>query len=121
MADQMSEALGVLKANKIVPAKTTAAPPTLIPHILRLPTPVFKRVAAQMLTIDPTARSSMWDDLNKGRMTEIDALQGVIIDLAQRVGIPAKFNSRSRALIKMAEAKNAGSPRLTVSEILSAE
>ncbi len=119
MADQMSEALGVLKANGIVPAKTTAAPAALIPHILRLPTPIFKRVAAQMLTIDPTARSSMWDDLTKGRVTEIDALQGVIIELAQKVGAPTRFNSRSRDLIKKAEAANTGPPGLTVAEILS--
>lgn len=53
IADQMAEALGILKANNITPAKTTAAPPALIPHILRLPTPLFKRVGAKMLTIDP--------------------------------------------------------------------
>lgn len=119
MADQMSEALGVLKANGITPAKTTAAPPALIPHILRLPTPIFKRVAAQMLTIDPTARSSMWDDLTKQRKTEIDALQGVVIDLAQKAGMSAKFNSRSKELINKAELEGAGPPGLAVPEILS--
>lgn len=117
IADQMAEALGILRANYIKPAKTTAAPPAMIPHILRLPTPLFKRVAAQMLTIDPTARSSMWDDLMKRRTTEIDALQGVIIDLATQSGRTAPLNMRARELIKRAEAAGKGPPGLTVSDI----
>ena len=120
IADQMAEALGILKAGNITPAKTTAAPPVLIPHILRLPTPLFKRVAAQMLTIDPTARSSMWDDLTKRRVTEIDALQGVIIDLATHLGRPATLNTKISELIKQAEAIGNGSPGLTVQDILKA-
>jgi len=116
----MAEALGILQANNITPAKTTAAPPALIPHILRLPTPLFKRVAAKMLTIDPTARSSMWDDLMKRRVTEIDALQGVIIELASRSGRPSPLNSKASELIKKAEAASNGPPGLTVQEIVNA-
>jgi 2-dehydropantoate 2-reductase len=118
IANQMSEALGILKANGIKPAKTTAAPPALIPYILRLPTPLFKRVAAQMLTIDPSARSSMWDDLMKKRTTEIDALQGVIIDLAGQSGQTALLNSKASKLIKKAEVSANGPPGLTVQDIL---
>lgn len=120
IADQMAEALGILKASNIAPAKTTAAPPALIPLILRLPTPIFKRVAAQMLTIDPTARSSMWDDLMKRRVTEIDALQGVIINLAGRAGMSSPLNSKVSDLIKLAEAANNGPPGLSVQEIAKA-
>ena len=120
IADQMAEALGILKANNITPAKTTAAPPALIPHILRLPTPLFKRVAAQMLTIDPTARSSMWDDLMKWRVTEVDAFQGVIIELALRSGRPSPINSKVSELIKKAEAACNGPPGLTVQDIVNA-
>jgi 2-dehydropantoate 2-reductase len=120
IADQMAEALGILKANNITPAKTTAAPPALIPYVLRLPTPLFKRVAAKMLTIDPTARSSMWDDLMKRRVTEIDALQGVIIELALRSGRPSPLNSKASDLIKHAEAASNGPPGLTVQDIVNA-
>ena len=120
IADQMAEALGILKANNITPAKTTAAPPALIPYVLRLPTPLFKRVAAKMLTIDPTARSSMWDDLMKRRVTEIDALQGVIIELALRSGQPSPINSKASDLIKQAEAACNGPPGLTVEDIVNA-
>ena len=117
MADQMSEALGIMKANGITPAKTTAAPPKLVPFILRLPTPLFKRVAAQMLTIDAEARSSMWDDLTQRRPTEVDALQGEIIRLAEQQNLQAPLNTRLRQLIKSAEAKDDGPPGLSVKDI----
>ncbi|WP_299648501.1 2-dehydropantoate 2-reductase [uncultured Tateyamaria sp.] len=117
MADQMAEALRVMAAAGIVPAKTTAAPPRLIPHILRLPTPLFRRIAAQMLMIDAQARSSMWDDLKRGRRTEIDALQGAIIALAERHGRQAPLNTRMRALIREAEAAGNGSPGLSPGDI----
>ncbi len=32
-----------------------------------------------MLAIDPEARSSMWEDLTRGRPTEIDYLQGAVV------------------------------------------
>ena len=117
MADQMAEALKVLNVAGITPAKFTAAPPRLIPAILRLPTPIFRRVAAQMLTIDAHARSSMWDDLKRGRKTEIDALQGAILSLAERHGRQAPLNARMRALIRAAEAEGQGPPGLSVSQI----
>mmetsp|Transcript_23487 Transcript_23487/g.41322 ORF Transcript_23487/g.41322 Transcript_23487/m.41322 type:complete len:343 (-) Transcript_23487:729-1757(-) len=112
IADQMSEALQILRAAGITPAKTTAAPPHLVPYILRLPTPLFRVVAAQMLTIDAHARSSMWDDLKQDRPTEIDALQGEILTLAARHGRHAPLNARMRTLIKAAEAAGTGPPGL---------
>ena len=36
-----------------------------IPRILRLPDWLFRRVARRMLAIDPQARSSMWEDLQR--------------------------------------------------------
>ncbi|WP_189799594.1 2-dehydropantoate 2-reductase [Tateyamaria sp. syn59] len=117
MADQMAEALRILSVAGISPAKTTAAPPHVIPHILRLPTPIFRRIASQMLTIDARARSSMWEDLKRGRRTEIDALQGAIIALADRHGRQAPLNARIRQLIREAEEAGAGPPGLTPEQI----
>ena len=68
LATLQAEALRAMDAAGIVPAKVAAAPPRLLPTILRLPDWMFKVVAARMLRIDPSARSSMWDDLQKGRM-----------------------------------------------------
>ncbi len=99
MADQMAEALRVLKAAEIEVASTTPLPAWMTPHVLRLPTPLFSRIAAKMLTIDPNARTSMAYDLTAGRPTEIDSLQGEIIRLGQQHAIPTPINSRVSQLI----------------------
>lgn len=87
------EALAALKAAGIVPAQVASAPPRALPNILRLPNWLFTRVSARMLRIDASARSSMWDDLQQGRGTEIDDLCGAVVRLATRHGIPAPCNS----------------------------
>ncbi|MEL7092009.1 MAG: 2-dehydropantoate 2-reductase [Pseudomonadota bacterium] len=117
MAAQMAEALSVLRAAGIRPARSTAAAPWLIPHILRLPDALFTRIAAQMLTIDAEARSSMWEDLTLRRPTEIDALQGVIVGLAAEHGLDAPINARLLALVKAAEAAGDGPPGLRAEAI----
>ncbi len=99
MADQMAEALRVLKAADIEVASTTPLPAWMTPHVLRLPTPLFSRIAAKMLTIDPNARTSMAYDLMAGRPTEIDSLQGEIIRLGHLHAIPTPINCRVSQLI----------------------
>ncbi len=100
MADQMAEALSVLKAAGHPVASTTPLPAWITPHILRLPTPLFKRIASKMLTIDPSARTSMAYDLSAGRPTEIDSLQGEIIRLGVSLNRPTPINSRVAELIR---------------------
>lgn len=117
LAAQMKEALAVLRAAGIRPAKFAAAPPAIVPHLLRLPTPVFRRVAARMMTIDPQARSSMQDDLAAARPTEIDALQGEVLQLARETGVPVPVIAAVTAAIRRAEQEGAGPPGLTPDEI----
>lgn len=102
MADQMAEALLVLKAAGHPVASTTPLPAWMTPHILRLPTPLFSRIAARMLTIDPTARTSMAYDLMAERQTEIDSLQGHIIRLGHETGVPTPLCTKVSDLIKHA-------------------
>ncbi|WP_209505697.1 MULTISPECIES: 2-dehydropantoate 2-reductase [unclassified Ruegeria] len=102
MADQMAEALSVLKAAGHPVASTTPLPVWMTPHILRLPTPLFSRIAARMLTIDPTARTSMAYDLMAERQTEIDSLQGHIIRLGHETGVPTPLCTKVSDLIKHA-------------------
>ncbi|MEP3296748.1 MAG: 2-dehydropantoate 2-reductase [Pseudoruegeria sp.] len=92
MADQMSEALSVLKASNTRACAPTPVPTGLIPHLLRLPTPLFQRLASKMLTIDPEARTSMSYDVAAGRHTEIESLQGEILRLAKASGTIAPIN-----------------------------
>ncbi len=69
------------------------------------------------MTIDASARSSMSDDLLRGRRTEIDYLQGVIVDLARRHGVDAPLSRRVVTLIKQAEAAGNGLPNLTPEQV----
>lgn len=107
MADQMAEALQVLRAHGCGVRPTTPVPVGLVPHILRLPTPLFRRVAAKMLTIDPQARTSMAHDLMVGRTTEIDALQGRIIAMGREKSIPTPLCNAMLAAVKEAEKSGA--------------
>ncbi|RVC91371.1 2-dehydropantoate 2-reductase, partial [Mesorhizobium sp. M2A.F.Ca.ET.029.05.1.1] len=111
LAAQIDEALAAMRAAGIAPARITGLPPALLPKVLRLPDWLFG-LARRMLAIGPQARSSMWDDLKRGRPTEIDELQGAVIRLARQAGIPAPMNERVAALVRQAEAEKRGPPGL---------
>jgi 2-dehydropantoate 2-reductase len=96
----IDEALGVLKAAGIAPAQVTPVRPAVLPSLMRLPTLLFRMVAARSLRIDAKARSSMADDLALGRATEVDALCGEVVNLARSVGRQAPRNARMVALVK---------------------
>jgi 2-dehydropantoate 2-reductase len=90
----MDEALEVLDAAAITPARLIALPMHRLPALLRLPTPLFRVIAARLLRIDPLARSSMANDLARGRPTEIDALCGEVVRLAASLDREAPLNRR---------------------------
>jgi len=117
MAAQMDEGLAAMRASGIKPGRVTGPPPGLIPKLLRLPNWLFLRLARRMLSVDPNARSSMWEDLTRGRPTEIDYLQGKVLALAERSGTPTRLNRRVLDLVYAAEANRAGSPGLSVVDI----
>ena len=117
LARQIEEGLKVLKAAGVRPARIEGVPPGAVPRILKLPDWLFKRVAASMLAIDPEARSSMWEDLERRRPTEIDHLQGAILALAARTGVRVPLTERIVRLVKKAEAARAGSPGLAPGDL----
>ncbi len=92
MAALIDEALAALKAHGVEPAQLAALPPRLMPFGLRLPTWLFKLAARASLRIDDEARTSMADDLARGRTTEIDALCGEVVRLAHSAGQRARCN-----------------------------
>jgi 2-dehydropantoate 2-reductase len=102
LAAAVREALAVLSAAGIRPAKIGPAAPRLIPMILQLPDWLFRLVAANMLKVDALARSSMAEDLERGRPTEIDQLNGEIVALAEKTGIAAPVNARLAELVREA-------------------
>mgnify|MGYP001794717319 CR=1 FL=1 len=112
LASMQRELLEALAAAGIEPVTFTPVPLRHVPRILSLPTMLFTRVAKRMITIDPEARSSMADDLARGRTTEVDALQGAVVRLANAHGTPAPVCAAVAELVHEAEATGAGSPRL---------
>jgi 2-dehydropantoate 2-reductase len=116
-ADQMAEGLAAVRADGIKPVSSTPIPAGLLPHMLRLPDAVFGVLLGGTVKIDPRARSSMWEDLQRGRATEIDYLQGVITEIADRHGLKVPLSRRIVALIKNAEILGKGAPKLTPDEI----
>ncbi|MFF2146356.1 2-dehydropantoate 2-reductase [Kitasatospora sp. NPDC058190] len=105
------EALAAFRAAGIAPARLGPVPPHWTPRVLGLPDALFRRLAAASLRIDARARSSMWEDLQRGRPTEIDSLQGEVIALAGRHGLSAPANARLVALVREAERAGPGGAR----------
>ena len=117
LADQMAEGLAAVRAEGIAPVSPTPLPSSWMPPLLRLPDALFDMLLGRTMKIDPEARSSMWEDLQRGRRTEIDYLQGVITAIADRRGLAAPLSRRVIALIRKAEADGKGSPGLTPEQI----
>jgi 2-dehydropantoate 2-reductase len=112
------EALRVMARSGTAPAKLTAVSPTVMARALRLPDPLFRRFGGKVLAIDPAARSSMADDLAAGRPTEVDWINGAVVDLAREAGMKAPVNGRLAALVH--DAERAIHPRWTGRDLLAA-
>ncbi|AOW92705.1 2-dehydropantoate 2-reductase [Rhodococcus sp. WMMA185] len=112
------EALDLLAARGIAVAKLTPLPPHWIPRLLDVPDWLFRVAGSRMLAIDPHARSSMWDDLEAGRRTEVDWISGEVVRLAESAGTDAPVNARLVTLIREAEA---GGERRWTGEALVAD
>ncbi|MBA3462182.1 MAG: 2-dehydropantoate 2-reductase [Deltaproteobacteria bacterium] len=104
LAAAMREAMAACAKAKQPLARLAPIPPGWVPRVLELPDGLFNVIARRMLAVDPHARSSMWDDLEAKRPTEVDYLQGEVLALAERVGTPAPVNAALLRLVRAAEA-----------------
>jgi len=103
LAAAQREGLRLFKAMQQPVAALTPVPAHWLPYLLELPDFCFKLAANRMLAIDPLARSSMWEDLEAGRISEADWLNGELVRLAARIGSQAPVNQRLLELIRAAE------------------
>jgi 2-dehydropantoate 2-reductase len=87
-------------------------------RLLVVPDPIFRLLAGAMIRIDPTARSSMAEDLEGGRKTEIDFLNGAIVRLGAQHGVPTPVNRR---VVEAIHAAERGEPRAHTPETLLAQ
>jgi 2-dehydropantoate 2-reductase len=105
------EGLAAFRAAGLPVARLGPFPAPVTARVLGLPDAVFRRLAAASLRVDAQARSSMWEDLRRGRPTEIDSLQGEIVALAARHGLSAPVNARLVELVREAERAGPGLAR----------
>jgi 2-dehydropantoate 2-reductase len=118
LAAAQEEALAVLRAENIQPWSLGRIPVTRFPRLLRLPDWLFRLLSRRGVQIDASARSSMWEDLERRRPTEIDELQGAVIARASALGLRAPANRAILDAIRTAERAAAGSPQLDPDTLL---
>ena len=77
--------------------------PGMIARLLGLPDFLFFQAARQMIKVDPRAKSSTLQDLERGRQTEIDDLNGAIVRLGEAHGVQTPANAYITRTIKALE------------------
>ncbi|MBK7584398.1 MAG: 2-dehydropantoate 2-reductase [Myxococcales bacterium] len=108
VAALVEEGLLVLRAAGYRPARLRGVPVGWMPPVLRLPSPIVRVVLRAQMRVDAEARSSMWEDLTRGRPTEVDWLNGEIVRLADKSGVSAPLNRRLVELVHDAERAGRG-------------
>jgi 2-dehydropantoate 2-reductase len=102
----MNEGLNILQKSKI-PYKTL---PDIDPKVsirrLKILNSVLLKFGSRILKLDESARSSMWQSLYRGRPTEIDYINGEIVNLAKKYNLVSPINKKLVELVKEAEKTN---------------
>ncbi|GGA21458.1 2-dehydropantoate 2-reductase [Neptunicoccus cionae] len=103
-AAALQEALDVYEGAQIAHAKSGPLPANRIVQMLRAPDWLFNTVALRLQKLDPQSQTSMAQDLAAGKPTEIDTINGEIVDLATATGQIAPVNTKLVELVKSASA-----------------
>jgi len=117
LAACVEEAMAVAQAGGVSVGTFNGRSPVALMKTLRLPDLAYRLIMQTIVKIDAKARSSMLDDLEAGRVSEIDYLQGEIVDRAEAVGMSAPCNAAILRAVKQAFSDGL-SPNLTGAEIL---
>ncbi len=91
-AECLKEGLRVFRAHQIRPARVTYVGPRALAYALGLPSVAFRKLAPLVAGVERTARSSTLLDLEHGKPTEIDVLNGALVNLAHRARMSAPVN-----------------------------
>jgi 2-dehydropantoate 2-reductase len=113
----MREGLGALRAAGYRPTSVIGLPPGLIARALLLPNAILLRIAKKLVSADPGARSSTLQDLDAGKPTEIDELNGAIAALAREHRRPSPANDTVTELVHQLEGGVTPLPFVTPAEL----
>ena len=114
----IAEGLSVAEAKNIEIGKFNGRSPSLLIRMLKLPNFLYKFLMDKIVKIDAKARSSMLDDLELGRASEIDYLQGEIVREGKALNLQTPANLNVLRAVQNAF-KTGRSPNLSGTEILS--
>ncbi|MFE9566693.1 ketopantoate reductase C-terminal domain-containing protein [Streptomyces sp. NPDC006487] len=101
----------LFRADGIGVSRLGPLPPTLMPALLELPDAVFRQVARAALRADARACSTMWEDPQRGRPTEVDSFRVEVTALAARRGLAAPANEALTALVHETQAAESADRR----------
>jgi 2-dehydropantoate 2-reductase len=99
----LAEAISVFDQAGIAHAQSGPLPAAKIVKLLRFPNWAFNILVLPRQKLDPTAQTSMAQDLSAGKLTEIDTLNGEICHIANTAGVPAPINAKIVDLVKAAQ------------------
>ena len=117
LGECIEEALAVMKAKNIEPAKIGKVSPKYIPTMLDLPDPVFKLVAGSMMKMDDRRALPCGRICRKSREPEIDYLNGAIVaeGIKHHVATPA---NAAIAIWSKTAFKEGRSPQMSGEQLL---
>jgi len=113
----MLEGLAALRSEGYRPRSVIGLPPAIIARALRLPDAILLRVAKKLVSADPGARSSTLQDLDAGKATEIDELNGAIAALCRAQGRAAPANATIAEIVHSLEGQAPPLPFVTPAEL----
>jgi len=114
----IQEGLNVAEAKNIEIGQFNGRSPKTVIKLLKLPSALYRTLMDRIVKIDAKARSSMLDDLEIGRKSEIEYLQGEIVRQGKAQGIETYANSKILDAVNLAFEQGV-SPNLTGTEILN--
>lgn len=103
-ASMLAELPVVARKKNIKLERLLKVPAWIIPQLLRLPDFIYMKLESSVVKMDETAKTSMWWDVAEGRKTEIEFLQGALLDEASRLGVDCPYNHKVYMAIQALEA-----------------
>jgi len=116
LAACVEEAMEIADKNNVTVGQFNGRSPAMLIKTLRLPDIAYRVIMQTIVKIDAKARSSMLDDLEAGRASEIGYLQGEIVKRAEIIGVTAPKNAAILAAVQSAFAAGE-SPKMSGRDI----
>jgi 2-dehydropantoate 2-reductase len=112
LVKMIEEGLFVADAENVTVATFNGRSPSALMKMMSKPDWLYRIIMDRIAKIDKTARSSMLDDLELGRASELDYLQGEIVQRAERLGLQVPANRAVMVAVEAAFAQKT-SPRMS--------